>query len=326
MRSSILPAVLLAAILLAGAAEARVGVTSVTAGEPRGQPPAQAERVLRVGIDVLANERVTTGPSDRAHLVFLDASSISVGPNSALVIDKFVFDPDRNTGQMAITATRGVLRFVGGAISKGSEVEIKTPTATIGIRGGIADVTVGPTGETNAVFLYGKSMRVTGQGVSQVATRNGSRIEVPLGGQPRPPFIIPPGGMRQFDRAGPPPGQQSTRPPPQYQTQQSQQQPTSQPPPSGTTTTTQPTTTQQTQVQVASIDAALTASQVSKMNSGDTTQGTGPRGPGGPRPRGVIRGPAGPPIGILRAQTVGGRAVGGNNHKMHKPPPPPKKP
>ena len=52
-------------------AQSKVGVTSAADGDPLGKPPTQAERVLRIGIDVQANEIVTTHSNDRAHLVFL---------------------------------------------------------------------------------------------------------------------------------------------------------------------------------------------------------------------------------------------------------------
>ena len=192
---ALLSAAVLTAAFCTAPAAARVAVTSVTAGEPRGQPPAETERVLKVGVDVQANERVTTRADDRAHLVFLDGTSLSVGPNSVLVIDKFVFDADRKTGEMAITATRGVFRFVGGAISKTSEVQIKTPSSTIGIRGGIATFSVSDAGATTANFLHGNSMTVTAQGKTQTATRIGSQISTLPGRGPAPPGILPRGAL-----------------------------------------------------------------------------------------------------------------------------------
>ena len=142
-----------ATALAAGPAWARVGVTSVTDGAPLGQPPAEAERVLRVGIDVQANERITTRATDRAHVVFLDGTALTIGPNSVLVIDKYVYDPNRKAGDIALNVTRGTFRFVGGAISKNNEVTIKTPSATIGIRGGIVTFSVSDSGATTANFL-----------------------------------------------------------------------------------------------------------------------------------------------------------------------------
>ena len=200
----------IAAGLAAAPASARVGVTSVTDGEPVGLPPAGTERILRVGIDVQANERVTTRADDRAHVVFLDGTALTVGPNSVLVIDKYVYDPDRKAGEMALSATKGVFRFVGGSISKNSEVTIKTPSATIGIRGGIATVEVAEGGATKAHFIYGDAMRVTGLGATQIATRSGSEITAAPGTPPSPPALRPPGrpgANASFERpAGKPPG------------------------------------------------------------------------------------------------------------------------
>src|SRR5438874_12025967 len=90
-----------------GTAQARVGVTSAVDGDPLGKPPTEAERVLRVGIDVQANEVITTKADDRAHLMFLDGTSLTVGPDANLVIDKFVYDPNTKTGDLAITASKG---------------------------------------------------------------------------------------------------------------------------------------------------------------------------------------------------------------------------
>lgn len=178
----------------AGAALAQVGVTSATTGDPLGQPPTQQERVLRVGIDVVANERVTTKADDRAHLVFLDGTSLTVGPNSALVIDKFVYDPSVKKGEIGLKTATGVFRLVGGNISKTNQITVTTPSATIGIRGGIATVVVAANGHTTATFLYGTSMTVSGQGQTQTATRTGSQILTESGRPPAAPTIIPPRG------------------------------------------------------------------------------------------------------------------------------------
>src|SRR5690349_8383753 len=123
----LLSTVALAALVLgADPSWARVGIASAVEGAPVGKPPEGVERVLRVGIDVDANERVTTTADDRAHLVFNDGTSLTVAPNSVVVIDKYVYDPERKKGEMAVSLTRGAMRFVGGTISKSSEVQIKT--------------------------------------------------------------------------------------------------------------------------------------------------------------------------------------------------------
>lgn len=176
----------------------QVGVTSAAAGKPRGTPPAQNERILRVGVDVSANERIVTRTNDRAHLVFLDGSALTVGPSSEVVIDRFVYDANRQVGDLAMSATRGVFRFVGGAISKKTEVVVRTPTASVGIRGSIMTIAIGSDGATIATFLYGEAMTVTAQGVTAKAIRASSQILVAPGSPPRPPVILPPGALQGF--------------------------------------------------------------------------------------------------------------------------------
>jgi hypothetical protein len=53
--------------LVASPAWAKIGVTSATDGDPLGKPPTENERILRIGIDVQADEMITTKANDRAH-------------------------------------------------------------------------------------------------------------------------------------------------------------------------------------------------------------------------------------------------------------------
>src|SRR6478672_11429699 len=179
--------------LIASPAWAKIGVTSATDGDPLGKPPTENERVLRIGIDVQANEVVTTKANDRAHLVFLDGTSITVGPNARLSLDKFVYDPDTKKGELALTATKGVFRVVGGKISKTNAITVTTPSSTIGIRGGISFFTVTNT-QTVSTFVFGQSLTVTGAGQTQTLTRAGTQVVTNFGGTPGNPAPANVGG------------------------------------------------------------------------------------------------------------------------------------
>ena len=192
----LLTAALLAAgaILLPVAASAKVGVTSAAEGDPRGKPPAEAERVLRVGVDVQANEVITTQANDRAHLMFLDGTSLSVGPNAQLTIDKFVYDPATKTGDLAINASKGVFRLVGGKISKTNAITVTTPSSTIGIRGGISIFNVGQQ-QTMSIFVFGISMTVGAGGKLEIVTRPGFQVTTIFGGLPGQAGAVPQGAL-----------------------------------------------------------------------------------------------------------------------------------
>ena len=194
---SLLTAALLAAgasSLMPSVANAKVGVNSAADGDPRGKPPGDVERVLRVGVDVQANELITTTANDRAHLMFLDGTSLSVGPNAQLTIDKFVYDPTTKTGDLAINASKGVFRLVGGKISKTNAITVTTPSSTIGIRGGISVFNVDQK-ETISIFVFGISMTVGAGGKFEIVTRPGFQVTTLFGTLPGRAGAVPPGSM-----------------------------------------------------------------------------------------------------------------------------------
>ena len=89
---------------------------------------------LSAGTDVHARETVRTGSSGQADLHFIDHTNLSVGPSSSVRLDKFVYDPKKGSGSVAIDATKGAFRFVTGSQNKG-DYKVKTPHGTIGMRG-----------------------------------------------------------------------------------------------------------------------------------------------------------------------------------------------
>ena len=63
-----------------------------------------------------------------------DGSNLTLGPNSDVVIDRYVYAPETSTGEAAISLTQGVLRMVSGRIPQ-ENVSLSTGIAQIGIRG-----------------------------------------------------------------------------------------------------------------------------------------------------------------------------------------------
>ena len=96
-------------------------------------------RMLTLGQDVVFHETIKTANEGSAQLAFVDRSTLNVGRNSNVVIDEFVYNPAGDSS-MALSLTKGMLRFVGGQISHTAGATIKTPVATIGVRGGSATV------------------------------------------------------------------------------------------------------------------------------------------------------------------------------------------
>ncbi len=163
------------ALTARSATAGQAGVASAVVPQSLGTPPAEDTRVLQVGVDMFTDERVQTGPRGKTQLLFLDGSALSVGPNSDLVLDTFVYDSETKTGTLALSTTKGLFRFVGGRISKKSPVTLRTPTATIGIRGGIITARVSAT-LTRSTFHFGDEMTVSAGGVTKSTSRPGNAI------------------------------------------------------------------------------------------------------------------------------------------------------
>jgi len=194
MISSLALAGLICLSLTAGSAvnAKTVGVAATAMPDTLTTPPSLSERALVPGHSLVVQERVTTGAMGPAQLLMLDQSAVTVSAQSELTIDAFVYDPNTRTGQMAINLSQGLMRYVGGRISKNGAVNIETPVATMGVRGGIAHVNVLSATVVEVTLVYGEWIRgETRSGQSFELTRAGEFTRIELGELPTPPVIIP---------------------------------------------------------------------------------------------------------------------------------------
>lgn len=161
------------------AATPQAGVVSaITASAP-----ATANRkTVVVGDNVVPGETLRTGPDGQLHVLFLDQSAVTLGADSEMVIETFAYDPATKQGQIRLRLNQGVLRVVGGHISKTTATEIATAQGKVEIRGGISIVDSNSQ-QTNGIFLFGQSMRTTdNQGDTQTVTRPGFGVGLSGGG------------------------------------------------------------------------------------------------------------------------------------------------
>jgi hypothetical protein len=168
-------------------AEASVAATVGTAGAANtrstGTPPGSSLRVIEVGAQVVSDEKIETSATGSVQLLFIDKTTLNIGPNSSVVIDKFVFDPATAQGEMAISLGKGVLRVVGGQATHTGGASITTPVATIGLRGGILSLTHSPAEGTLAVLVFG-ALSMTSGGVTQTVSRPGFFVRAASAGSP----------------------------------------------------------------------------------------------------------------------------------------------
>jgi FecR protein len=147
-RFTVALAVVSLSALFAAASAFAQQVGTATAVNPLSEstPPGGTTGPLVVGAHIVHKERVHTTPAGTVQLLFTDKSSMSIAPNTDIVIDEYVYDPNANKGHMLVSLTKGALRFVGGQLSHQGEATITTSAANIGIRGGTVTVIQGPNG------------------------------------------------------------------------------------------------------------------------------------------------------------------------------------
>ncbi|MBC7767352.1 MAG: FecR domain-containing protein [Phycisphaerales bacterium] len=142
-----------------GAAVAvRNQVTGVRAGQ---------ERALAVGNRVFQNESISTGANSVAQLMFTDQTTLSVGPRSQVTLDRYVYDPSRGTGDVAVSFATGAMRFVSGT-QRPQNYQVRTPVATIGVRGTIIDLLV----------VNGRMFGILDEGALTFTLANGQTIQL----------------------------------------------------------------------------------------------------------------------------------------------------
>ena len=134
-------------------AESRIGNTelarnSVTQIVSAGSTP------IQIGDDVFANERVKTGQDSAAKFVFSDSTNLALGPSSTVALDRFVYKGETSYAKAAVNFTAGAFRFTTGGSDKGA-YQLRTSTATIGVRGTQFDLSV-RNGVTKLTLLEGE--------------------------------------------------------------------------------------------------------------------------------------------------------------------------
>lgn len=108
------------------------------------------------GSGIVKNDTVSTSSAGRFKITFLDATTVNITENSKLVIDDFVYDGgNKSKGKIGLKIALGTVRYASGNLAKGNPggVNIKTPTATIGVRGTDFVTTVDEIGRTMIVLL-----------------------------------------------------------------------------------------------------------------------------------------------------------------------------
>ncbi len=178
---------------------------------------------------VILNDEVRTGVASQLQILLLDRTIFTVGANARVAVDRFVYNPAANSRSTGVSVTKGAFRFMSGrGLQRPSgPVSVRTPVATIGIRGTIFEGVVGEDAiriargeaavgrkvkankdEASLIVLRGPGPRTQGDtrpgaidvtvGASNVTLDGpGMALYAPrVGAPPIGPFMISPAGLQ----------------------------------------------------------------------------------------------------------------------------------
>ena len=200
------------------AAAVRGEVRQVAWNAPDGDREAAIGRLLAGGDPVMLGDRIDSGPQGGLQIMLLDQTVFTLGPDSSLVIDEFVYDPESGSGEMAATMLRGAFRFISGRIAGDNpeNLDLRTPHGQIGVRGTSVLALILPalseiilTGVGPGADTGDRPSRIlaTANGITEEVFRAGFRVMIRAGQAPDSPEQAPPGRIAELSAMlAPPPG------------------------------------------------------------------------------------------------------------------------
>tara|TARA_B100000886_G_C20387430_1_gene476725 strand:- start:34 stop:609 length:576 start_codon:yes stop_codon:yes gene_type:complete len=113
--------------------ESFVGIVGAAIGDIKNQK----NEKLANGSKIFFGDTIISNTESNAQILFLDQSVLTLGEETELIIDEFVYDPNSQDGSFVSTVKTGTVKFITGQISKKNpdNLEVKVPAGTLGARG-----------------------------------------------------------------------------------------------------------------------------------------------------------------------------------------------
>jgi hypothetical protein len=98
----------------------------------------------REGMHLLVGDSLQTGGDGRLGFILQDGTRVSIGANTRISIDQFLYEPAQEQFGLVLKLTRGVMAYISGKIAQFSpgSVHVETPVAVCGLRGTELAVTI----------------------------------------------------------------------------------------------------------------------------------------------------------------------------------------
>ena len=100
----------------------------------------------QAGQPIFEADALRTGADGRLGITLKDDTRVSLGPNSEMRVDRFVYAPAEGRLGLVLNVVRGVMAYVSGRIAKLSpdSIRLETPAAVMGVRGTTLALRVNP--------------------------------------------------------------------------------------------------------------------------------------------------------------------------------------
>ena len=110
-----------------------IGVTEAAIGEIKNQN----QEILITGSKVFYGDTILTSKASNAQILFLDQTVLTLGEDTELTIDDFIYNSETHDGNFVTEVKSGTVKFITGQISKlnPDNLEVKLPEGTLGARG-----------------------------------------------------------------------------------------------------------------------------------------------------------------------------------------------
>ena len=110
-----------------------IGVIGAAVGKITNQ---NNEKLLN-GSKIFFGDTIISNQNSNAQILFLDQTILTLGEDTELTIDEFIYDPNSHDGSFVSNVKSGTVKFITGQISKKNpeNLEVKFPSGTLGARG-----------------------------------------------------------------------------------------------------------------------------------------------------------------------------------------------
>ena len=162
---------------------------------------------LLIGDPVFRNDVVQTGLASDLTIGFADGTIFTLDANARITLDGMIYDPAGTDNSLVLSLVQGTFSFITGQIAPSGEMLIKTPVATIGIRGtegyGTLESALGPLAFTATATGGGPPIGltyrdpVTGDLIANISTEGDVYVIPSLGA---PIDVRPQTALEQTDR------------------------------------------------------------------------------------------------------------------------------